>query len=508
MESVSTDQGYVTNRDDITRFAVIGDFGVDTKEALGVANLVKSWNPDFITTVGDNNYPNGSAKDIDDNIGQYFHQYIAGYSGKYGPGSDQPRFYPTLGNHDWESIYCNDITCHGPYFDYFGFDPTSHRYYTFQQGPVRFFMLDSSSMEPDGISGLSNQAVWLKEQLARSEATWNLVLLHHPPYSSGGHRSHELLQWPYAEWGADALFAGHNHLYERIERDGMLYFTNGLGGKSRHPYRKNQPEWVKYRVNTVDGAMLVDANEGTITFQFWDRSGKLHDSHSLSRESGSADAGLFSASAQESTSSKISHASSDAVENLQTGEVQLIDYVLNLGQNKAEVSALTGLRFTNVEIPPRAQIIDARIEFVNQRGADSTTSLTVMGEKSCSADPFSPLPNSLSSRAKTSTVDQWDNVADWDLVGESHRSPNLAPIIQEIVNYRGWQLGNAIALYLQGAGKRHAVAFELQPQMAAQLNVVFEPPNATLHEESPAIQGGLQPTLYLPMLVDSRCMFD
>jgi len=32
------------------RFAVIGDYGLAGKEAADVANLVKSWNPDFIIT--------------------------------------------------------------------------------------------------------------------------------------------------------------------------------------------------------------------------------------------------------------------------------------------------------------------------------------------------------------------------------------------------------------------------------------------------------------------------
>jgi tartrate-resistant acid phosphatase type 5 len=36
------------------KFAVIGDYGEDDGNELAVANLVKSWNPDFIITVGDN----------------------------------------------------------------------------------------------------------------------------------------------------------------------------------------------------------------------------------------------------------------------------------------------------------------------------------------------------------------------------------------------------------------------------------------------------------------------
>ena len=41
-------------------FAVIGDYGDAGQAELDVANLVKSWNPDFIITTGDNNYPGKS----------------------------------------------------------------------------------------------------------------------------------------------------------------------------------------------------------------------------------------------------------------------------------------------------------------------------------------------------------------------------------------------------------------------------------------------------------------
>src|SRR5690349_14171177 len=67
-------------------FAAIGDYGAANSNELAVANLIKSWNPDFIITLGDNNYPDGAASTIDSRIGQYFHGYIAPYTGTYGGG--------------------------------------------------------------------------------------------------------------------------------------------------------------------------------------------------------------------------------------------------------------------------------------------------------------------------------------------------------------------------------------------------------------------------------------
>ena len=44
------------------------------------------------------------------------------------------------------------------------------------------------------------------------------------------------MQWPFAQWGADAVMSGHAHDYERIVRDGIVYFVNGLGGASRYSF--------------------------------------------------------------------------------------------------------------------------------------------------------------------------------------------------------------------------------------------------------------------------------
>jgi hypothetical protein len=47
-------------------------------------------------------------------------------------------------------------------------------------------------------------------------AAWKLVSRHHPPYSSDSHHgSDQGVQWPFANLGVTAVFAGHDHLYER-----------------------------------------------------------------------------------------------------------------------------------------------------------------------------------------------------------------------------------------------------------------------------------------------------
>jgi hypothetical protein len=256
------------------RFGVIGDYGDGSQAEADVATLVKSWNPDIIITTGDNNYPLGAATTIDKNIGQFYQEFIYPYSGSYGAGATINRFFPCLGNHDWETP---DVQ---PYLDYFTL-PGKERYYDFVWGPVHFFAVDSDVREPDGITSASSQAVWLQTQLAASTSPWNVVYMHHPPYSSGAnHGSTAAMQWPYQAWGADVVLAGHDHTYERILRDGIPYFVNGLGGASIYTF-STPVTGSEVRYSGDYGAMLVEASNAQITFQFVTRTGVLVDTYTL-----------------------------------------------------------------------------------------------------------------------------------------------------------------------------------------------------------------------------------
>ena len=256
------------------RFAVFGDYGLAGEDEAAVAQLVTSWDPHIIVTTGDNNYPSGHAATIDANIGQYYHAYIGNYQGEYGPGSEANRFFPSLGNHDWRAPNAQ------PHLDYFDL-PGNERYYDVRWGPVHLFIVDSDEHEPDGIGLSSVQAAWLREALAASDAPWKLVFMHHPPYSSGQHGDSEALQWPYAEWGADAVLAGHDHLYERLEVDGIPYLISGLGGHNARYFfiQVREDSLVRYR--DEHGAVFVEADADLLTFQFINVLGETIDSLTL-----------------------------------------------------------------------------------------------------------------------------------------------------------------------------------------------------------------------------------
>ncbi|MBC6988861.1 metallophosphoesterase family protein [Hymenobacter sp. BT491] len=255
------------------RFAAIGDYGYAGVPERDVAELVKSWNPEFIITLGDNNYEQGLASTIDTNIGQYYHQFIAPYRGSYGPGAAVNQFFPSLGNHD---TYTKNGEAYLRYFSL----PGNGRYYDFVRGQVHFFVLNSTPDEPDGTSSVSTQAKWLKARLAASKSIWKVVYFHHPPYSSGVHGSTPNMRWPFRAWGASLVVSGHDHHYERLQAGGLVYCVNGLSGRSIYgltePLKESQ---VLY--NADYGAMLFDATSESLRFRFYTRARQLIDSYTL-----------------------------------------------------------------------------------------------------------------------------------------------------------------------------------------------------------------------------------
>ncbi len=260
-------------------FAAIGDFGSDYVSTRQVAQLVKSWQPQFIITLGDNNYPAGSARTIDRNVGQFYHEYISPYFGRYGLGAVSNRFFPCLGNHDWMAT--NAL----PYLDYFTL-PGNERYYTLTRGPLQLFCVDSDKQEPDGATADSPQGHWLQQELAGSKAIWKIVYLHHAPYSSGilhgshtGESAH--LRWPFREWGADAVLAGHDHIYERVHTNGLVYFVNGLGGDSKDQLHFPPVPGSAKRYSGDFGALRIDVAENYLLFRFFNWRGAQIDSYRL-----------------------------------------------------------------------------------------------------------------------------------------------------------------------------------------------------------------------------------
>ena len=259
--------------EDPVTFAIIGDYGNGGPSELSVANLVNQWDAQFIITLGDNNYPDGEESTIDAHVGAFYSDWIHPYTGQYGTGADENRFFPSPGNHDWNTGTLQ------PYLDYFSL-PGNERYYTFTRGPVAFFAVDSDAHEPDGITADSVQAAWLQQGLQASTSPFKVVYMHHPPCSSADHGNSTALQWPFHAWGADVVLAGHDHSYEKLVVSGDLYVVNGAGGAGLRDF-PNQVAGSEVGFEASWGAQYVTATERELRMRFYAVNGDLIDDFTM-----------------------------------------------------------------------------------------------------------------------------------------------------------------------------------------------------------------------------------
>jgi hypothetical protein len=280
-----------------TSLAVVGDFGYDHPYIEELGSMVRGWNPDYVFTTGDNlqtiSLPVTGTDRYDRVVGRHFCTFMANAApGPFCPSgglSAKNRFFPAAGNHDHVD---------GPlanYLNYFNLpgagttstSPTgSELYYDVVLGPVHLFVIDSEPIYhernlPAAQRTQTNlQRSWLQQAATASTAPWKIVTLHDPPYSSGStYGSSSFVQFPFASWGIDAVFAGHEALYERLQRDGITYVVNGLGGG--HPAPFGPPitgSLVRYNQD-VATAIRLSATRTTLSMQLVTVEGDVIDTY-------------------------------------------------------------------------------------------------------------------------------------------------------------------------------------------------------------------------------------
>lgn len=135
---------------------------------------------------------------------------------------------------------------------------------------------------------------------------------------------------------------------------------------------------------------------------------------------------------------------------------------------------VVGMRFQNVAIPNGAIILSAVIEFTTDEGRTGTTNLVFSGEASDHAAIFVDEDDNISSRALTSVGVAWNNVPPWNTEDETHQTPDLSAIAQEIVDRPGWSSGNSMVFIVSGSGRRNAEAYDGEADEAPLLIIQYQ----------------------------------
>jgi 3',5'-cyclic AMP phosphodiesterase CpdA len=257
------------DRPDSLKFAVIGDTGngdrteYDIGQQMAAARMKFPF--DMVLMLGDNMYGRQEPQDFVDKFERPYAPLLqAGVL-----------FYATLGNHDNQS---NRF--------YKGFNMGGERYFSYVKKNVRFFVLDSNSLDPQ-------QRSWLDEALSQSREDWQICYFHHPLYSDAGRHGSDVslrvaLEPTLVKHGVDVVFSGHDHVYERIKpQKGISYFVAGSGGELRRG--DVHPSALTAAYFDQDNAfMLVEVAGDELFFQAVARTGMTVDSGVIHRQASDA----------------------------------------------------------------------------------------------------------------------------------------------------------------------------------------------------------------------------
>ncbi len=263
------------NRPDSLKFAVIGDAGTGGRPQYEVAARMAEVRTRFpfelVLMLGDNLYGGEGPRDRARKFERPYQALLeAGVT-----------FYAVLGNHDERAQrFYPPFNMHG------------RTYYSVAapRQSVRFFALESGDMS-------RRQIAWLEAELAASTEAWKIVFMHHPLYSSG--RTHgpdvalrRVLEPLFVRAGVDVVFAGHEHVYERLHpQQGIAYFVSGAAGKLRRGDLRRPSPYTAAGFDADNHFLLVEIAGDRLSFEAVSRTGATVDSGTIDRRARLASGG-------------------------------------------------------------------------------------------------------------------------------------------------------------------------------------------------------------------------
>jgi predicted MPP superfamily phosphohydrolase len=252
------------NRPGTIKLAVIGDNGTGRAAQYEVADqMVRSRQQfpfDLVLMLGDNFYGAQRPSDLVDK-----------FERPYKPLLDAGvKFQAAIGNHDEpDSVNYPPLNMNG------------RRYYAFTRGHVRFFVLDTNSLDP-------RQLQWFETELRNSSEDWKISYFHHPLYSDAGRHGSSIdlrlrLEPLLIKYGVNVVFSGHDHLYERVKsQHGITYFVSGSGGQLRKGDLVRS-EMTAMAFDQDQTFMLVEIDVDELHFEAISRTGTTVDAGSIRR---------------------------------------------------------------------------------------------------------------------------------------------------------------------------------------------------------------------------------
>jgi DNA repair exonuclease SbcCD nuclease subunit len=196
-----------------------------------------------------------------------------------------------IGNHDIGSSDGNKVT-KNELMDHYKIPLTGYYSKTFDNDKILVIGMNFTGLEQkDNVAKTTlenDQYAFVKKTLENSNATFKIIASHAPFISqdcssfiiSFCHDSlenwastifgkyHELFK----NTGVKLVLSGHNHNYQRAEKDGITYVISGLGGQSK--YKISHPGNQMFA--DVYGFLNLSFNNTSIEGKFMDNNGNIH----------------------------------------------------------------------------------------------------------------------------------------------------------------------------------------------------------------------------------------
>lgn len=218
---VLTFQTAVDSEKDAFKFAVFADTETRPNISNEMGRQLWEHRPQFLMNLGDL---------TDGGFEPYKFEWTYEYLAPLTPIFSRIPVLPAIGNGEADAYW----------YKRYHVLPEPETYYHFPYANADFYFIDSNR----DLSAGSEQYEWLNKQLSVSDATWKIVSMHHPAFSSDENDHGNTYEGPstmgvpnsknlitlYEEYDVDLVLFGHVHSYERTwpVRDGEVDLKNGV----------------------------------------------------------------------------------------------------------------------------------------------------------------------------------------------------------------------------------------------------------------------------------------
>jgi len=150
-----------------------------------------------------------------------------------------------------------------------------------------------------------------------------------------------------------------------------------------------------------------------------------------------------------------------------------------IGKYAEAIAMVCYLRWLNITIPQGATITAAHISFYGRGSLSEGTvcNADIDGDDEDNCATYTTCPN-LWARPRTTASVAWNGISSWASAAW-YDSPDIASVIQEIINRGGWSSGNAIGIFVDGhrsdvdAKRYFRVQEYFTPGLGAKLHIEY-----------------------------------